>query len=508
MNENNKLKKITVAMIQLSLFMAALCSLGNCGAGGDSPESQQPPAITGFSPASGTMGAAVTITGTNFSATATSNIVKLNNLPASVLNAQSTQLQVLVPEGAVTGKFSVTVNGAAAESSANFTVLDFASTLTVRGLFVTFEKRGWPGGYFSGESIQQFNDYDAVVGHTVRQEIDLQLDEMKALGVNAITFELRSADSYWNPGPFIPPECNISPVLGLQYPSPAQTEIANLVSFFDLVSGKQMKILLMLNNKHMEEQPPVNNKIWLDAILNAVKNHPALELVMFGGNTQVVDSDGDGIGDACGITAEPPLWLGPAAKPAVYVKWAMQNALSLGVPAQKLSAEAVVGDYFVNSEPAAGSDATGNHLWKPIKVLKQIFDDLSIPGNQRTYALSFYEHRKCQAVQGIPCTDADPNTWADETLKQIFETVGRDGSRVIAVEMGLLQADPNWSTPQAFESLALLMRRYGVAGGCFWRWVFISDSENADPTLATPVKKRGSAFMYNPVKDKIVQYYQ
>jgi hypothetical protein len=127
--------------------------------------------------------------------------------------------------------------------------------------------------------------------------------------------------------------------------------------------------------------------------------------------------------------------------------------------------------------------------------------------NTQAYALSFYEHRKCQSVAGIQCPDADPQTWADETLKQVFETIGRKGARVIAVEMGLLQADPNWSTAQAFESLVLLMKRYGVAGGCFWRWTFFYDDENLDPSQATPVKKRGLNFIYNPVKDMIAKYY-
>jgi hypothetical protein len=507
MGENDMMKKSIASVIQLWLVITAVFSLGNCSAGTDSPEVQPPPSITGFSPASGAMGTTVTISGTNFGITPTSNTVKLNDLPAVVIYAQSSQLQVTVPEGARTGKFSVAVNASTAVASDNFTVLDFTNQLTVKGLYVQFEQRGAPSGYWSGQAIQEFNHYDAWVGHAVKQEIALQLDRMKELGVNTIAFELRASDSYWNPGAFLPPECNIGPVLGLQYPSPTQTEIANLVAFFNLVSGKQMKILLRLINTHMEEQPPLNNKTWLDAILNAIKNHPALDLVLFEGNTHEVDTNGDGAGDACGLPAEPPLWLGPAAKPAAYVKWAIQNALGLGLPAQKLSAEAVVGDYFVNSEPPAGPDATNSHLWKPIKVLKQIFDELAIPENQRTYAISFYEHRKCQSVNGIPCTDADPHTWADETLKQVFETIGRNGSRVIAVEMGLLQADPNWSTPQAFESLVLLMKRYGVVGGCFWKWSFYFDDENNDPTLATPVKKRGIAFIYNPVADKINQYY-
>ena len=453
------------------------------------------------------MAAALTISGTNFSATPAGNAVTLNDLPVLVTHAQSTQLQVIVPEGARTGKFSVRVNGSSAVSGDAFVVLDVADQLIVKGLYVQFEQRGAPNGYWAGQAIQEFNRHDAWVGHTVKQEIALQLDMMKTLGVNTIAYELRSADRYWNSGPFLPPECNVGPVLGLQYPSPTRAEIDNLKAFFDLVSAKQMKILLRLINTHMEEQPPARNKTWLDAILNAVKDHPALELVLFEGTPHEVDTDGDGAGDACGLPAEPPLWLGPGGKPARYVKWAIQNALDLGMPGGKLSAEAVVGDYFVNSEPGAGPEATDGHLWKPIKVLKQILDELAIPENQRTYAISFYQHRKCHSVNGIPCTDADPPTWADETLKQVFETIGRNGSRVIAVEMGLLQADPNWSAPQALASLAQLMKRYGVAGGCFWRWSFYYDAENNDPTLATPVKKRGKAFVFNPVAATMNQYY-
>jgi hypothetical protein len=507
MRETDQMEKSIASILPLLILITAVFFLGRCSAEKEAPELPKPPTITGFSPAGGVMGSTVTITGTNFSATPTSNAVKLNDMAAVVLAAQATQLQVAVPEGAVTGKFTVTVNASSAVSGESFTVLDFSARLTVKGLYVLFEQRGYPNGYMPGQAIQEFNNFDAVVGHTVKEEISWQLDEMKLMGVNTITFDLRTSDSYYDPGPFIPPVCNVPPVLGFQYPNPTQTEIANLAALFDLVADKGMKILLRLSNTHMEEQPPINNKAWLDSILNAVKSHPALELVLFEGTTHLVDTNGDGIGDACGIPAEPPLWLGPRSKPAEYVKWAIQNAMGLGLPAYKLSAEAIVGDYFVNTEPAAGPAATDRHLWKPIRVLKGIFDELSIPENQRTYALSFYEHRKCQSVAGIQCPDADPHTWADETLKQVFETIGRHGSRVIAVEMGLLRADPNWSTPQAFESLVLLMKRYGVAGGCFWRWTFFYDDENLDPTQATPVKKRGLNFIYNPVKDMIAKYY-
>lgn len=456
------------------------------------------------------MGTTVTISGSNFSSAPAGNTVTLNGLAAKVLQASSTQLQVAVPEGGTAGKFSVSVNGMKAVSADDFTVTDFPDPLAIKGLFVQFEKRGWASGYYPGEVVKDFNSYDTVVGHRVSAEVELQLDEMKKINVNAIALELRATDSYYS-GDFKPPDCNLPPTLGLLYPNPTGTELNNLVQLFDLINSKQIKIILWLNNTHMEEQPPSNNAAWLTAILNVVKNHPALELVCFGGNTHLIDSNGDGVGDSCGMPAEAPLWLGPSSVPARYCKWAIQLGLSLGVPAIKLSAEAVVGNYFVDAEPGAGPDATDNHLWKTIAILKRVFDDLGIADNQRTYAISMYEHRKCFNPNNldVPCApDADPDAWADETLRHIYETIGRNGSRVIAVEMGLYQADPNWSTSQALESLVRRFKRYGVAGGCFWRWAYFSDSENNDASLAMPVKIRGWSFQYTVMRDVIQQCYR
>ena len=291
--------------------------------------------------------------------------------------------------------------------------------------------------------------------------------------------------------------------------TPTSKEITNLIAFFDLVNSKGIKILLRLVNTHMEEQPPTNNATWLNSILNAIKNHPAFELALFEGNTHLIDTNGDGIDDACGIPAEPALWLGPTSTPSQYVKWAINYARSLGLPARKLSAEAIVGDYFVENQPPAGPSATDGHLWSPIAVLKGIFDDLSIPDDQRTYAISLYEHRKCSNPQGIPCVEKDPNAWADETLQYVFDTIGRqNGARVIAVEMGLLSpVESAWNTEQAFDSLVLLMQKHGVDGGCFWRWTSFSNDEDTNATLASPVKKRGVNFDYNPVKNVLVKYY-
>ena len=380
--------------------------------------------------------------------------------------------------------------------------------LPVRGLYVQFDRRGWPSEYWSGEIIKGFNKEDPVVGHTVSYEVSLQLDKMKEMGVNTITFELRSADAKYVEGPFAPPACNIGPTLGIEYPKPRVEELPNLVAFLDMVHSKGMKVFLRLVNTHMEEKYTAQNKLWLGSILNAIKDHPALDLVLFEGDTRLIDTNGDKIKDACGIPAEPPLWEGPSNTAAVYVKWAIDYGHSLGLPWRKLSAEAIAGDYFTWMQTPNPFNTDG-HFWDPIAVLKGIFDDLKVPDAERTYAISFYEHRKCSTAQGIPCEDENPHSWALETAKNIFDTIGRNnGARVVAVEMGVATpVEKSWTTEMALQSLVWIMQAYGIDGGTFWRWVDFSNSEELDPTVQMPVKKRGVDFTYNPVKDILEDLY-
>jgi hypothetical protein len=78
------------------------------------------PVITGFSPSTGRAATAVTITGSHFSKTLTENIVKFNGVTAKVTQASETSLTVTSPDGALTGKITVSVNGQEAASSADF----------------------------------------------------------------------------------------------------------------------------------------------------------------------------------------------------------------------------------------------------------------------------------------------------------------------------------------------------------------------------------------------------
>jgi hypothetical protein len=380
--------------------------------------------------------------------------------------------------------------------------------LPVRGLYVQFERRGYPNDYWSGQAISDFYKFDDVVGHTVADEISLQLDEMKEMGVNTIAFELRSSAAEYIDGPFAPPDCNISPALGIQYPQPTPLEMTNLNAFLDLLESKGMNVYIRLVNTHMEEQPPENNELWLGTILNAVKDHPALDLVLFEGSAFLIDTNGDGVNDACGGPAEPGLWEGPTMIAAQYVKWAIGYAHSLGLPYRKLSAQAIVG-FYPSVMQAPNSFMTDGHYWDPPIVLKGIFDELGVPNNERTYAISFYEHNKCSTTLDLPCIETNPHAWAIETVSNLFDTIGRqNGARVVAVEMGLLPpADPSWTTEMALQSLVWIMQNYGIDGGCFWRWTSFSNFEDLDATLATPLKPRGEEFTYNPIKDVLQNLY-
>jgi gliding motility-associated-like protein len=81
------------------------------------------PTITSFSPSSGSAGTSVVITGTNFSATPTENIVTFyDNKTAVVTASTTTSITATVPSGAATGKISVTTNCVTVTSTADFTI--------------------------------------------------------------------------------------------------------------------------------------------------------------------------------------------------------------------------------------------------------------------------------------------------------------------------------------------------------------------------------------------------
>jgi hypothetical protein len=80
------------------------------------------PVINSFSPASGPVGTAVTISGQNFGSTSAANIVFFGATRATVINATSTAITVTVPVGATYQPISVTVNRLSGFSAQPFLV--------------------------------------------------------------------------------------------------------------------------------------------------------------------------------------------------------------------------------------------------------------------------------------------------------------------------------------------------------------------------------------------------
>jgi fibronectin type 3 domain-containing protein len=81
-----------------------------------------PPTVTSFAPINGPVGTVVTISGTDFAATPTSNTVTIGGALAPVSAATSTSLTVTVPTSAKTGPISVATLAGTFTTKANFTV--------------------------------------------------------------------------------------------------------------------------------------------------------------------------------------------------------------------------------------------------------------------------------------------------------------------------------------------------------------------------------------------------
>jgi YD repeat-containing protein len=75
-----------------------------------------------FSPNAGPVGSTVTLTGSGFREVVAENAVAFNGVPAQVVAATRQRLVLVVPDGATTGRISVTVNGVSVTSRDDFTV--------------------------------------------------------------------------------------------------------------------------------------------------------------------------------------------------------------------------------------------------------------------------------------------------------------------------------------------------------------------------------------------------
>ncbi len=123
------------------------------------------PTISSFSPASGPIGASVTINGSNFTGAMS---VKFNGVSANFnVNSAGTKITTKVPSGATTGKISVTTPAGTATSAKDFvvtgaipTITSFTPTSGQSGTVVTITGTGFTGATsvkFGGVSATTFS---------------------------------------------------------------------------------------------------------------------------------------------------------------------------------------------------------------------------------------------------------------------------------------------------------------------------------------------------------------
>jgi hypothetical protein len=128
-----------------------------------------PPTITGFSPASGTVGTSVTVTGTDLNGTTE---VTFNDISATFSVSSPTQLSAFVPAGAATGSIAVTTQYGTAISEASFVVIQppvitgFSPPFGIVADFVTIT-----GENFAGVTSVRFNGTSAVYGVNSATEV-------------------------------------------------------------------------------------------------------------------------------------------------------------------------------------------------------------------------------------------------------------------------------------------------------------------------------------------------
>src|SRR5262249_46349754 len=109
--------------------------------GGSLPPPPSPPAISTLTPSAGPLGGNVVIAGSRFGSTAANNAVTFTGangtrVPATVTQATSTSLTIVVPSQAVTGSVTVAVSGVVSNGVA-FTVTTPVLSSVVPGNITT-----------------------------------------------------------------------------------------------------------------------------------------------------------------------------------------------------------------------------------------------------------------------------------------------------------------------------------------------------------------------------------
>ncbi|RPE13881.1 hypothetical protein EGT74_10320 [Chitinophaga lutea] len=154
-------------LLTWSLLLAAACTKDN----GGQDNTRELPVIQSISPDKGPQGTSVTILGLHFSAVPGNNTVTFNNVAATVTQAETGKLVVMVPKGAGTGPVTVTVNGKTANGPAFTYQYGFTVTTLAGGTKGYADGTGAAAMFDSPSDVCTDNDGNVYVADRLNQRI-------------------------------------------------------------------------------------------------------------------------------------------------------------------------------------------------------------------------------------------------------------------------------------------------------------------------------------------------
>lgn len=195
---NKKYHLLTQIIVVILLAISGSCK------NDDDPETTTlPPEITSFTPESDVVGSEVTITGKNFSDQAEDIEVAFNGAVASITSATTTQVVVVIPADATTGKITVKIDGLTATSADDFVVLEdpaltgFSPSIGAPGVSVIITGTNFPEDEAS--IIVKFNGKTATLTEVTTTSLTVTVPAEATTGKITVTIgskTLTSADDF------------------------------------------------------------------------------------------------------------------------------------------------------------------------------------------------------------------------------------------------------------------------------------------------------------------------
>ncbi|MFB9865646.1 DUF7619 domain-containing protein [Rufibacter immobilis] len=131
------------------------------------------PSISGLTPDRGRAGTLITLSGKNFSPVPTQNQVTFNGILAQVVTARVSELKVLAPSGAFSGKVKVVTPDGAASSSSDFTVFQPPTFISISPReAVPSQVITITGTHFSPETLQDTITFGGVAARVLEASED------------------------------------------------------------------------------------------------------------------------------------------------------------------------------------------------------------------------------------------------------------------------------------------------------------------------------------------------